>query len=490
MSAVYWRQGSRWRDYFVLLDNSGSPLTGEAGNCTVSIMDADGDVATTGVTVTETDSVDNPGVYEVEANPLTSFVGTIGQYVITVTNSTTGNIYKSILYVTSTTIPSMYIDGAIFTASASDGRVTDGTDPLEGVLVTLLNSSNVVVYQTETDSSGVWSSILEDGTYTISLSISGYARATGTLTMTGGSGSVGSDLEMTIVSVGTLTASTLFSYTRRQMADHQGSRANAIIEESVNAALRVVSRDFQTHPWWESDGTLTLRAEYTTGTVAITSGTTTLTLSGGTWPAWAASAEIYIEGTWYFVSSRDSDTQLTLSDAYPGSDLTASSFELAQVEYDMPSDLQQMGSLVFFENQWPYGAEPSSYEAVQRMKHLRHSHGDRIWAGHNNNIAIWPPVETDTVARFLYMRAPAALDYDSPTALVDIDPLLIDVVQAQIDCQLLRRGLYTGGDNPRESYKDAKEAAYSSASKRATARPPIRGRRRVVEPRMSYNQVR
>lgn len=51
---------------------------------------------------------------------------------------------------------------------------------------------------------------------------------------------------------------------------------------------------------------------YTTGTVSITLGVVTLT--GGTWPTWAADARITVAGTIYTVASRQSGTQITLVD--------------------------------------------------------------------------------------------------------------------------------------------------------------------------------
>ena len=51
---------------------------------------------------------------------------------------------------------------------------------------------------------------------------------------------------------------------------------------------------------------------YSTGTVTVTAGV--VTLSGGTWPAAAASGYLVVNGLQYVVSTRDNDTQLTLTD--------------------------------------------------------------------------------------------------------------------------------------------------------------------------------
>lgn len=57
---------------------------------------------------------------------------------------------------------------------------------------------------------------------------------------------------------------------------------------------------------------ITTTAPYTAGTVEIASGV--VTLSGGTFPSWAASGVLYVDSIHYSVSSRDSNTQITLDD--------------------------------------------------------------------------------------------------------------------------------------------------------------------------------
>jgi hypothetical protein len=71
-------------------------------------------------------------------------------------------------------------------------------------------------------------------------------------------------------------------------------------------------------PWGGNNGGTWLY--YTTGSVAIDNGSKTVTLSGGTFPAWGALAthlQIVIGGANYRVASRDSNTQLTLTDDWP-----------------------------------------------------------------------------------------------------------------------------------------------------------------------------
>lgn len=68
---------------------------------------------------------------------------------------------------------------------------------------------------------------------------------------------------------------------------------------------------------------------YSTGTVTVSSGV--VTLVGGVFPAWAASGVIKIDGRHYKVSTRDSNTQLTLQTSSV-TIATASGYQLANPE--------------------------------------------------------------------------------------------------------------------------------------------------------------
>lgn len=70
-------------------------------------------------------------------------------------------------------------------------------------------------------------------------------------------------------------------------------------------------------------------APYATGTITIASGVATLT--GGTFPAWAASGVLQVNNRYYSVASRGSDTQITL-DSTSVTIATASSYQLARPE--------------------------------------------------------------------------------------------------------------------------------------------------------------
>ena len=70
-----------------------------------------------------------------------------------------------------------------------------------------------------------------------------------------------------------------------------------------------------------------------TGTITYDQPTLAVTLSGATWPHWAANANVslYISNAWYDVASRDSDTQITLSSGPASSITTGESYVLSDV---------------------------------------------------------------------------------------------------------------------------------------------------------------
>lgn len=88
-------------------------------------------------------------------------------------------------------------------------------------------------------------------------------------------------------------------------------------------------------------GTLTLNAPYSTGTVAIAAGVVTLT--GGTWPSWAASGDLWVSDNRYPVNTRNGNTSITLVDTSVAVS-SGASYQLIQHAYDLPSDFTRMQS--------------------------------------------------------------------------------------------------------------------------------------------------
>ena len=76
-----------------------------------------------------------------------------------------------------------------------------------------------------------------------------------------------------------------------------------------------------------------LNGPYSTGTVTVAAGV--VTGSGTNFPAWAADAELIVDGVSYPVATRNSGTSLTLEDTSVAA-AAGSSFTLIQIDYVLP----------------------------------------------------------------------------------------------------------------------------------------------------------
>lgn len=108
------------------------------------------------------------------------------------------------------------------------------------------------------------------------------------------------------------------------------------IEECIKDGLHDV---YAAHAWsfFRPVKPITTSAPYSTGTITVASGVVTLTT--GTWPSWAAQGVLELDDEYYEVSSRDSDSQITLEDTSL-TEATDSSYELSRMEYDLPTGFE------------------------------------------------------------------------------------------------------------------------------------------------------
>src|SRR3990167_11290873 len=89
------------------------------------------------------------------------------------------------------------------------------------------------------------------------------------------------------------------------------------------------------HEWsfLTTTASITMVDAYSTGTLTVASGVATLV--GGTFPSWAASGMLRVDGVDYSVNTRDSGTQVTLDDLTL-TDSSVSTWEVHQDDYDLP----------------------------------------------------------------------------------------------------------------------------------------------------------
>jgi hypothetical protein len=131
------------------------------------------------------------------------------------------------------------------------------------------------------------------------------------------------------------------------------SRNPRLARRAVDNAYRDLVTN-ENWSWYESAFMLLTDASYSTGTVAYTHGTRTLTLTGGTWPASAAYGMIRVSNTTCKVQSRTSDTELLLLPGQnPGADIAAgASYEWYRDTYYLPLDFQKISDPIDEASPW------------------------------------------------------------------------------------------------------------------------------------------
>ena len=426
-----------------------------------------GNQSTTGITISEVDATNNPGLYGITVSGTTGFPTTTGAYALIVfRTSVPDDRWDGTIRVTSDGTGAGTWGSAVFTAAATNGRIYDGSAPIAGATVRILNSSNVILFQTLSGATGLYGPIYPpaDGTYTINASKSGYTISTGTITV---SSSVatgpGTDITLTAVSTtSSFLASNLWAYAGRMMRDRNGTKADQEKREVADDALEMISLD-KKWPKYHTLGEVKLNAAYSTGTIAITAASTTVTLTTGVWPTWAASGNLVIGGQLYRISTRDSNTVLTLATAWGQAAITAQTYTLAQHAYALPSDLQRLDQ-VLFDRSWVWGDMPMSNAYLQMMRAGVQQGMTRAagWSIADDKIWFWPwPTEAITV-NMLYYRRPAKLV--TGTDVADWDSMHEVLLRRAIDYQCSLRGDCVAGtaEQTKAAYTAALDSAFSA----------------------------
>lgn len=166
-------------------------------------------------------------------------------------------------------------------------------------------------------------------------------------------------------------------------------------------------------------------ASYSTGSLAYdhTGGATErrLTLTGGTWPAWAALGSVRINDIPYVVSARVSDTVLTLSsESNPGEDTTADEgdWTLFRDTYSLPENFiggdetvtNESGGVVQFVHPRDWSSSRRVQTGPGRPVIYTYT-GDRTNTG-RQVIRFWPPTDAVYSIDMLYRRKPRAMVFD------------------------------------------------------------------------------
>lgn len=164
---------------------------------------------------------------------------------------------------------------------------------------------------------------------------------------------------------------------------------------------------------------INLEGSYQTGTVVYThtggAHERVATLTGGTWPSWAASGRMSFNNAIYEVDTREDDDEITLDDVLnPGADVASTSYVLYQNTYPLPDDFRRMDQLIST-NDW-FGKryiEPEEWMGYERF--IGNLGEPFYWTIMGSNepgrqglmdmrLAGYPA--SDTPVSFIYRRAP------------------------------------------------------------------------------------
>lgn len=130
------------------------------------------------------------------------------------------------------------------------------------------------------------------------------------------------------------------------------------IARMLRAAIRSAYLDIASRESWNyllKRTQINTITPYCSGSVAFTESTGIITLTGGTWPSWAKSAQLLINRNVYQVQqSIDSTHLLMLPGRQPDADLpSGTAYILVQQVYPVPDDFVELRQLIELERLWP-----------------------------------------------------------------------------------------------------------------------------------------
>lgn len=458
MTPQYHATGTTLRDSFVYLTDTGTFVTGLAqADFTIKLSKSGtGNQSTAGITLSQVDATNNPGEYAVVAAS-SAFPALDGVYTLVVTRTADPKFtFEQVWIVNQTGTPAA--TPTSFTATSGDGRITDGSSPIEAATI-YVSLGSTFITSTETDAAGVWGPVYlpGDGTYTVRAQLDGYSQGTGTITVSGVTVTgPGADIVLSVASVSNpLSGSQLWAYARRMSVDITGTKADTIIKSAVHDALDMVSSE-RTWPWLLRRAYLTLRQPYTTGSLTVTNGDATVTLATGTWPSWAASGRLFFNSQIIDVASRTNGTTIELATEWGGETASGVGYILFQNEYELPDDLWAFHAALPGER-WLWGSDPvSPLELFQAENAF--IYGDQfpsIHTVHAGALAVWPYPSSANSLAYTYWARPARLTFDADIA--DWDPVHLEVLHRAIDYHIARQATCVAGtaEQCMGAYKEA-----------------------------------
>lgn len=219
------------------------------------------------------------------------------------------------------------------------------------------------------------------------------------------------------------------------LRDYLGSNVNAEVQRAILRSLQSAYRELTNARRWVylyQHGRVQVRGHYTTGSVAYSTSTNQMVLTGGTWPSWVDhSSQIAIGTVTYQVAQRISDTVVTLDPVLTSiADIpSGTAFDLYQDTYDLPLDYVAQDQS-FADVAWA-GLEYVHVNAWLQVTRFYRSFSNtpRYWTIRGSPktpgrmaISLFPYPDQDRTLDFIYHRRPRTINlYRYETGTVSVD---------------------------------------------------------------------
>jgi hypothetical protein len=143
------------------------------------------------------------------------------------------------------------------------------------------------------------------------------------------------------------TLANLVTYCQKNGWRDQTADGTTQLKAWINDVIRLLAtaRDW---PFFRKPYDFGLTAPYTTGTVALTNGSATVTGTGTTWVAGMVGQEFYCSGLdsdrVYRISARNSNTEIEISPSFLGTTGSGETYTINYVRYTGPTDFDRGGA--------------------------------------------------------------------------------------------------------------------------------------------------
>lgn len=229
--------------------------------------------------------------------------------------------------------------------------------------------------------------------------------------------------------------------------------ANVRVEEVARAVAGVVGSDndlllvgqWVSQRWQElannstlralrKIGELTIEGPETTGTVAATQGSKTVTGTGTAFAGQHVGMHIEIKNVWYEIANVASATSLTLQSEYAEDTVTGASFHIVQRRHRLADDARKLGTFVHMRLKQPLHAVsqigldmfiPSRFETNSVPRYVAEMSPD---TDGTRRVEIYPFSSQQEIIHYMYWAKPTPLGF-------------YDYIPGDIDTEALREGV-------------------------------------------------